>query len=634
VGRAAQNGTFEVPLSVILKSGDKITAQQGTVAADGTVTYGPFGSAVSVTTTGQACEGGAAGGTTAAAAVNPIAENDSTITGTVPGAKDGQVRICIDSKEVQVVPVHSTGGYSYKLTTPLKANQTVQTQQISTKAGDPVSYDFPLSLPVVVGAAADCTGEQPSATGTTQSGTASAPTLNPLDPGDTTVSGTLTGAKGTEVIRICVNGKDAQTTNAIKVSKSGNFTGELTTPLAKGQTVTAQTAPASGSTEYGPFSNSEEVGNALASAYSWGRVRVSLSGGGVISQNQGNFSQISIYGDFNADDTWYMGDHCGNWIVKDSDDSKAPPQGQGLATAKDQSNSYKCGNAGVSRKVNFKRGFQVNSFFDIRLTAIPAASCQTAGSTSTTTSSAGNSAPSKGGSQATSNSSGNSGSVTCTQADGSAVTASGSANTFVTTPKAAIVAGGLYFPIYLGRTSWEREGHRHALYFAPIFKGGLQTLVQSAQSSSSASVPSSTLGAETFFYFYSMGSRFGLYKFHDEDRNRVAPDQILYLDTTVGKYQNLPNYTSAGVASTGPLPWTVALEGRFNIPKVPVFLGFNSTTTVGQGTGDLRFLFGTSFDLGCLLQKVGVNNPGIASCDNGPSKGTTSATSSSASGKQ
>ena len=236
-------------------------------------------------------------------------------------------------------------------------------------------------------------------------------------------------------------------------------------------------------------------------------------------------------------------------------------------------------------------GIRVNALFNARLTALPTTACT----------------------QSTTGTGNNTG--TCAT--------DSTASLSVSAPKAALIAAGVYFPIYFGWSSWKFDDHRHALYFAPIAKGGFQTLVQSAQSSNGTAsgttppVITTTPDGETFFHFAEFGSRFGLYKFHDEDLN-VAPDQLLYLDVAAGSYENFPRVDPTTGMIAGH-PWRLSLQGRFLIPKLPVFLGFDSSTRPGRGVGiapgDLRFLFGTSFDVGCLLQKVGVTNSKVAACD-------------------
>ena len=445
-----------------------------------------------------------------------------------------------------------------------------------------------LIIAVVLGSSlaaqgADCTA-----------GTGTAPTLDPVAAGSYRVTGKQ--ATPGKKVHICVDGKDADASSATTdPAPDGTFDLMLRTPLKGGQKVTVQQGAAPAGTD-SALSAPVTVGEAeQAAAYSWGRVRGTFSGGAIVSQDQGNLSKTSTYLDLTTDNTWYMKDHCNDWADENASGASRP---------------YKCP---VTAKVgvpSFKWGAQINTFFDIRLTALPATACQT--STLTGSSGSGGSGSGKGSGSSGSGGSGSSGTASGT-ASTTCVAPSDPTTIFVATPKAALVAGGVYLPVYTGWSSWEHDGHRHALYFAPIAKGGFQTLVQSAQSGSSTTVSSTVIGGDTFFHFFNVGSRFGLYKFHDEDRNRVAPDQILYLDVTGGKYQNLPDLKPDGTVKD--TPWLLGLEGRFTIPKVPVFLGFNSTTNIRHGSGDLRFLFGTSFDLGCLLAKVGVSNPGIASCD-------------------
>ena len=59
------------------------------------------------------------------------------------------------------------------------------------------------------------------------------------------------------------------------------------------------------------------------------------------------------------------------------------------------------------------------------------------------------------------------------------------------------------------------------------------------------------------------------------------------------------------------------MEGRFRIPNLPFMIGFDSNTRTGNSPGDLRFLFGTTFDLPCLYKKLKLSGTTdqVAGCD-------------------
>jgi hypothetical protein len=212
--------------------------------------------------------------------------------------------------------------------------------------------------------------------------------------------------------------------------------------------------------------------------------------------------------------------------------------------------------------------------------------------------------------------------TSCPQGANSMQCSTTNTTTFNTTPKAALVSVSTYFPYYAKWSSWTFNGHRHALFVALIGKGGFQTLVESAQTNASGSGagqtnPATTINGQTFFHFAAPGGRFGLYRFHDESGNSIAPDQLLYLDITYGKYENFSraNTNPTTNVTTYDHPFRLALEGRFTVPKLPIFVGFDSNTRVGSSQGDLRFLFGAILDIGCVFQKLGVSS-GIGACDN------------------
>lgn len=479
------------------------------------------------------------------------------IAGKVSDSTAKEVRICVNDLEVK----DSDGNASQQLTSAtfgakvsLKVGDKVVAQEVVTTAG--VKTYGSLSNVVTVG---KC-----SQAGTDAQGPP--PTLDTMASAGDTVTGKLASPKG-GTIRICVN--DIAVVTA-PVSSDGTFAAKLPTPVTQGQKVSAQQVMSDANAQpekYGLASDPQALPED-ASAYSWGRVRAYLTGGAILSEDQGQFSKSSIYLDFDTDSAWYMGDH-----------------------SEDQGNSADGGKvpslhgSNKPTKRSYKAGLQVNSLFNVRLTALPATS----------------SCPGTGA---------NAVSASCVAGN----TAGTDSSIFVTTPKAALISAGVYLPMYLGRTSWTWDNHRHALYFAPIAKGGFQTLVQSTQNGSA--VPT-TIDGDTFFHFFEVGGRFGLFRFHDHAGNRLAPDQIMYLDVTGGQFQNFPSVDSTNTIKG--YPWRLAMEGRFIVPKTPIFVGFNSNTFVGESRtdvrGDLRFLFGASIDVGCLMQKLGVGGTGVAGCD-------------------
>ncbi len=477
-----------------------------------------------------------------------------------PSAKGALIRICVDDKETTRTKVDDNGSFAVAIPGPLSSGQTIVAQEITSGDASPETYGL-RSSPVAVG-----TGIQCSVNG--QGGSGSAPTLDPVEVGDKTISGKVDKAtSGT--VRICVDGKE---TAIASLNTDGKFKASLDSALTTGQTVTAQSiTPANAAVAagagtptqatqpeiYGPFSSSEFVGEGSVSAFDFGRARTYLSFGGIVSQDQAQFSKLSAYLNFNADYTWYLQKYRQKW--------------------------------------HWYVPKQFNNLFDARLTTLPVTSCPQAqpGTTSTQCSST-------------------------------------NFDTFNTATKAALIQLGVYFPYYFKWSSWqwrqkESDGsdksHRYALFFAPLAKGGFQTLLQPPQSSPTStttatpgqSSTATTINGQTFFHYIAPGARIGLFKFHDEHKTSLAPDVITYLDITYGKYENFAQPVGASTTKFTH-PYRIGMEGRFMVPKMPAFIGFDSNTRVGNSPGDLRFLVGTTFDMGCLIQKIGLN-PGVAGCD-------------------
>lgn len=169
---------------------------------------------------------------------------------------------------------------------------------------------------------------------------------------------------------------------------------------------------------------------------------------------------------------------------------------------------------------------------------------------------------------------------------------------FLTSRKAAIFQGGLYLPVTL--SGWDFKDGRNTLFLAPIFKAGLQTITEENP------VPDEDrldVEQDDVFNMWAAGVRIGHFNFSD---TRLGyPDLISYLDLTYGKFENF----ELGFPVLDELgnPRTVfetrgrwSFEGRLKLPQIPLYLGFNAN--VGKGPDDVRFFFGTRFDVGKLLK--------------------------------
>ena len=187
-------------------------------------------------------------------------------------------------------------------------------------------------------------------------------------------------------------------------------------------------------------------------------------------------------------------------------------------------------------------------------------------------------------------------------------------DTFIISEKAALLQIGGYLPIYRKSWVWKHQGEENALFIAPIAKGGIQTIT-----SREVSAEAKIFQDDDLFNFFAFGVRLGHYKFPQEgSRRNVAPALISYLDITIGKWENFEVIVPQVDPVTGQLvmdPTTMspvmvrdrrlryAFEGRLKVPGAPFQIGFDANA--GKGKDDVRFLFGTSFDIGELIGRLG-----------------------------
>jgi hypothetical protein len=207
-------------------------------------------------------------------------------------------------------------------------------------------------------------------------------------------------------------------------------------------------------------------------------------------------------------------------------------------------------------------------------------------------------------------------------------TTSQSVSTFITSRKAAVVGGDIYVPLYF-RAFKGWFGSQTTAFFAPIIKGGLQTITSGALSASTpapgTTTTTTTVNSEGLYYFWGMGIRLGDLKLHRSWN--VGPEILSHLDLTFGQWQNFEQCKHAsnctpGADGTVPSsqlyqPWLLALEGQFNVPKTPVIIGFKATKPMfsGGGQGDLRFYFGVKLDVGCIYKSFkGGTTPSFLQC--------------------
>ena len=281
----------------------------------------------------------------------------------------------------------------------------------------------------------------------------------------------------------------------------------------------------------------------------------------------------------------------------------------------------------------------VSTYFETRLTSIPVVSnsanttCNTSNSGTTTT---GNSGTSASGGTSTSSTP----ACTSTNASGNGGNAAGSSgnttNSFLTSQQTANVGVGVYLPFLLSR--WLYKNTPNALFIAPIGKIGFNTIT-SATAQTVVLPGNGGTGTQTFeqlYNFYDYGFRVGHMGL--TNTTQVAPELYSYLDFSLGRFSNLeslichrPDQGGGSVAGSGCTTafgssysfdsrkrlYRIDIEGLLKVPNTPVYVGLNAN--IGQrqvmadkldpnfvAPNDLRFLFGTKFDIAQLFNRIGV----------------------------
>ena len=185
----------------------------------------------------------------------------------------------------------------------------------------------------------------------------------------------------------------------------------------------------------------------------------------------------------------------------------------------------------------------------------------------------------------------------------------------------------------------------NAYYIAPIAELGFDTLTGNTTQTNLTSATSGTTGSQSaagvvqqfnrVYNFYSFGGRLG-WETLNNSRDR-APDPVALFDFTFGPYSSLqiiichpaggsgtPMFpgSSCGTGVFLGLPnasrkriYRFDIESLITVPHTPIALGFNAN--IGQRTvgsqeldpalapgDDVRFLFGTKFDISTALQKL------------------------------
>jgi hypothetical protein len=289
----------------------------------------------------------------------------------------------------------------------------------------------------------------------------------------------------------------------------------------------------------------------------------------------------------------------------------------------------------------------VTSYFETRLTAIPVVSnstnttCTPATGTTTSTSTGSGSSMAHASTAAASCSTGSSGSGSTAAQIIHATAASGNTNTssttgsFLTSQQTANVGVGVYLPFLLSR--WNYKNTPNALFIAPIGKIGFNTITGATAQTVvlPANGGTGTQTLDQIYNFYDYGFRVGHLGL--TNTTQVAPELYSYLDFSLGRFSNLeslichrPDQHGASVTGSGcaiygsqytfdsrKRLYRIDIEGLLKIPNTLFYVGLNAN--IGQkqvmaekldpnfaAPNDLRFLFGTKFDIAQLFSKLGV----------------------------
>ena len=244
-------------------------------------------------------------------------------------------------------------------------------------------------------------------------------------------------------------------------------------PAAASTTATPAAAPA-----VVPPAVAPAVAPAAPSGSNWGLVRAYFAAGVVLSREEGNFSKQTPYLAFDLDKSWRSGD-----------------------------------------------AFQVNSFFETRLTSIPVST---------------------------------------------------GADAFLASEKSAEVNAGVYTPFLT--TRWTLNGRSQALFLAPLVKAGFST----------------PTGASVNHFYTSSGAGARIGHFRLSGAPGMAPELISYVDLLYGHFTNVDD----GRRRLG-------VEAVLKVPGTPLVVGFSANIgRSGEARDDLRFFFGTRFDVASVIDKL------------------------------
>jgi hypothetical protein len=400
-----------------------------------------------------------------------------------------------------------------------------------------------------------------------------APTLSSrLVDGATTISGVADQASATLEFLDADANVLLSLSNGITVtsdSKTSVFTANLAQPLVAGQKIQVKekTSGSSSFANAGPAFTVEGAGD-------WGRIRMYFSGGLVLASDSNFQDQSSLFLGMNMDKNWRWAGATSVPAAAGATPATAPPV------------------------FKFNHRVMWNTFFETRLTSVPESQTTTP---SPTTPASGT--PSGGSTPAANATTTTTPTATSTNPD--------TLTTFLSSRKSALLQVGNYFPILTNIWTWQNAPN--AMFIAPLVKiGFIAPTSSSSGSTNSAGAATQPVNLAQFYNYYGYGARIGHMKLSTD--SNVSPELISYLDVIAGRFSNLETLSPIpGTSLTYPRRlYRIAVEGNLKIPRTPLLLGFSAN--IGQNLGgvphtqaakdDLRFFFGTRFDVGKLIAKL------------------------------
>ena len=331
-----------------------------------------------------------------------------------------------------------------------------------------------------------------------------------------------------------------------EIASDGQFEIALPQPLVAGQIVVAR-AVTSGQL----FARDTSPPITVTDPGSWGRARAYFAGGVIFSKDRSQFSQQDIALTFAVDKSWIQ-----------KPDFRLPAdvavrEAMRISTADTKTAAEKARDEKIAEGTGKVSWRGLNTFFDTRLTSLPLV--QTGATTPAT---------------------------------GTAVAKPG--EQFVASRKGALMQAGLYLPFYGPQTSWVYDGAVNTFFIAPLFRGGIQTIngADGEQTVNQDGEP------DDVYHYLAGGFALGHQKL--SGTTNQTPEMISYIHFAWGTSEAFKYKKPGSTTTLNPLRTMV--EGRLKVPYTAMQIGFDAN--LGAGRDDVRFVFGTRFDIGEAISRV------------------------------